>query len=428
MTTPWAPAARVALAWAGYGRREAMGHDDNETGPEASPPPGRAPDSANAETRREVDRAIDGCQREVADLSRRIYEHPELSGAEHAARAWCCELLAAHGFEVDAVPGVPTAFVATAHGGRPGPTVGLLAEYDALPGLGHACGHHLIAGSAVGAGLALAAARHRLAGTVKVFGCPAEETGAGKAAMLAEGTFAGTDAALTFHANDASTVLRRSTAIHELHLTFAGRPAHAASSPWDGASALDGVLLTYQNVNALRQFVRDGVRIHGIVIHGGDAFNVIPERASCVVAVRSAEASELDRVVGRVVDCAQAAALASGTTVAVDAAARVEAVRFNPPLADLVRDELADLDEPAADWDLVASTDFGNVSEVVPSVLFSVATWPAGTAFHSHEAAARGGEPAAFAAMHKAARLMARAGVELLSSPDLLAAAAAAHG
>jgi amidohydrolase len=376
-----------------------------------------------AEARARLERRAKDFDADVVALSRRIYDHPELSGEEHMARRWCTELLAGHGFEIAHVPGVETAFVATAAGTSTGPTLGLLAEYDALPGVGHACGHHLIAGSAIGAGLALAAERDSLPGVIKVFGCPAEETGVGKAAMLEQGVFADTDAALTFHANDVSSVLVRSTAIHELCFTFSGRPSHAATAPWEGASALDGVLLTYQNVNALRQFIRDGVRIHGIVTHGGDAFNVVPARASCRLAVRSAEAAELARVVQRVTDCAEAAALASATTLTITGGMRVEAVNLSAPLAELVRSSLSDLGEPCVDWDLLGSTDFGNVSNVLPAVLFSIATWPRGTAFHTREAATAAGEPAAFEAMLKAARLMTRASVDLLHRPGLLRAA-----
>jgi amidohydrolase len=372
------------------------------------------------EARARIERDAGLFDADVIGLGRRIYNHPELSGEEHMARRWCTELLARHGFEIADVPGAETAFVATATCTSSGPTIGLLAEYDALPGVGHACGHHLIAGSAVGAGLALAAQRDSLPGVIKVFGCPAEETGVGKAAMLERGVFAGTDAALTFHANDVSSVLTRSTAIHELCFTFSGRPSHAATAPWDGASALDGVLLTYQNVNALRQFIRDGVRIHGIVTHGGDAFNVVPESASCRLAVRSADATELARVVQRVTECARAAALASATTLAISTGMRVESVKLNAPLAGLVRASLNSLGEPCEDWDLLGSTDFGNVSSVLPAVLFSIATWPRGTAFHTREAATAAGEPRAFEAMLKAGRLMARASVDLLQSPDLL--------
>jgi amidohydrolase len=355
----------------------------------------------------------------IVTLSRRIYEQPELSGEETKARAWCTALLAEHGYEIDAVPGVETAFVATLAGRLPGPTIGLLAEYDALPGVGHACGHHLIAGSAVGAGIALAACREELPGTIKVFGCPAEEIGLGKAAMLQAGAFAGTDAAFTFHANDITSVMVSSSAIHELLLEFHGAASHAATAPWDGASALDGVLLTYQNVNALRQFVRDGVRIHGIITNGGEAFNVVPERADCRVAVRSTDSRELARVVGRVTDCARAAALASATELKITTGMQVQSVAYHEQLADLVRRNLPPY-QPVENWNLLGSTDFGNVSNVLPAVLFSIATWPSGTAFHTHEAAKHAGEAPAFEAMLAAAQTMATASVDLLLAPEIL--------
>jgi amidohydrolase len=357
---------------------------------------------------------------EVKELARRIYENPELSGDEHRAHGWCTDLLASHGFAVRPVSGVGTAFAATITGTAPGPAIGLLAEYDALPELGHACGHHLIAGSAVGAGIVLAACRDALPGTVTVYGCPAEETGRGKVAMLEAGAFAELDAALTFHAHDVTSIMWKSTGIRELRFRFTGTAAHASSDPWAGASALDGVLLTYQNVNALRQFVRDGVRIHGIVTEGGQAFNTVPERAECQLAVRSADGAELERVVRRVIECAQAARLASGTELTIEHGISLDPVRPSGPLAEVVRSALEALDQSVEEWIALPSTDFGNVSCRVPSLLFSVKTWPAGTAFHTREAAALAGEPAAFEAMMTGVRAMARSAGDLLASPGLV--------
>lgn len=358
-------------------------------------------------------------------LAREIYEDPELSKAEHNARRRCVEVLVSNGFDLTDVPGVETAFVATVGSSTTGLTIGLLAEYDALPGVGHACGHHLIAGSAVGAGLALARRIDQLGCAVKVFGCPAEEVGYGKAAMIEAGAFEGTDVCLTFHANDISSVMTRSTAIHELLIRFSGRASHAAIAPWEGASALDGVLLTYQNINALRQFVRDGVRIHGVVTSGGDAFNVIPEEASCRLAVRSADPTELDRVVRRVTDCVQAAAVASGTEVEIEQGMLVESVVPNSTIGDVIRDELASVCGGSCDWDLTGSTDFGNVSKIIPSALFSIPTWPTGTVLHTREAAERGGEPPAFDALLNAIRVMARAASKLAAEPGIIAEARA---
>lgn len=357
----------------------------------------------------------------IRDLSRRIHQHPELSRAELQGSRWCAELLAAHGFAVEWVPGVEHAFVATRACGRPGPTVGFLAEYDALPGIGHGCGHNLIAGSAVGAGLALGAAVAELGGAVKVYGCPGEEVGYGKPAMLAAGAFAGLGAALTFHAWSRTAVMTASTGIRTYDLQFQGRPAHAATDPWQGASALDGVLLTWNNLNALRQFVRDGVRIHGVITHGGDAFNVIPARASCRVAVRSSSPAELDRVITRVLACAAAGALASGTELTHALLMEMLPVRHEPALAGRLQEHLAALGEsPGEPWVAPASTDFGNVSQVLPAVLFSVATWPESVAFHTPEAAEHAGGARAEKAMLTAVRAMALTGADLLADAAFL--------
>lgn len=353
---------------------------------------------------------------ETCALARSIYEDPELSGGEHRAARRCWEVLERAGFDVQPVKGVPTAFVASFSAPHPGPTVGLLAEYDALPGLGHACGHHLIAASAVGAGLMLSDVIGSLAGTVRIYGCPAEETLEGKAAMLEAGVFDGLDAALTFHAHDSTTVMRSSNGLQFLTFRFRGRASHAGNEPWAGASALDGVLLTCQNVNALRQFVRDGVRMHGIVTHGGDAYNIVPELAECRFAVRSVDAVELERVVERVVDCARAAAIASGTQLDVERGSTIPPVLMDDALADRVRRSLESLDHAVSEWNALATTDFANVSRVVPAVLFSVETWPRGTAFHSPEATTEGGTDRALDAMLDAAFVMADVTAELLGT------------
>ena len=345
-----------------------------------------------------------------------IHGDPELSGVETRARARCTEVLADAGFGIEDVEGVPTGFVAIPSRRSPGPTIGLLAEYDALPEIGHGCGHHLIAGAVVGAGLGLAAVVDRLPGTVVIFGCPAEETLSGKRAMIDAGAFAGLDFALSFHAHDATSVMTRSTGNRELRFRFTGTPAHASSEPWAGASALDGALLTIQNVNALRQFVRDGVRIHGTV-HAGQAHNVVAASAGCTFGVRSADAAELDRVVQRVIDCARAGALASDTTVDVEFGASAEPVLSDPGVEALVRANLEELGETVTEWPAMASTDFGDVSRLVPAALLSVASWPPGTPFHSHQATGHGVGEQALTAMVQGARALAATAVDLAAGP-----------
>jgi amidohydrolase len=368
-----------------------------------------------------------GLEREITDLSLRIHANPELGHQEHKAAAWCREVLEGHGFDLAPVPGLETAFAATRRGRMPGPTIGFLAEYDALPGVDHGCGHNLIAGSAVGAGVYLAAAMADLPGAIKVYGCPAEELGTGKPMMLAAGAFAGLDVALTYHAYHATALMEQCTGVRMYEFVFAGKPAHAAAEPHAGASALDGVLLTYTNLNALRQFVQDGVRIHGIVSDGGQAVNVVPERAACRLGIRSADPTELDRVCARAIECAKAGALASGTTLEVREGMVLDPVRYNPPLAEIVAANLRALGEPVTAWRSMASTDFGNVSQAVPSLLLSVATWPKDVNFHTHEAAVCAAQPRALRAMHTAALAMAQSAVDLLTNATVVARIRAHH-
>jgi amidohydrolase len=366
-------------------------------------------------------------EREITDFSLRIHANPELGNQEHKAVAWCREVLERHGFEFAPVPGVETAFVATRRGRAPGPTVGFLAEYDALPGVNHGCGHNLIAGSAVGAGVYLSTAMAELPGTIKVYGCPAEELGTGKPMMLAAGAFEGLDVGLTYHAYHATALMEQCTGVRLVEFIFTGTPAHAAAGPHAGASALDGVLLTYNNLNALRQFVQDGVRIHGIVSDGGQAVNIVPERAACRLGVRSADPAELDRVCARVIECARAGALASGTTLEIREGMVLDPVRYNAPLAEIVAANLRALGEPVTTWRSMASTDFGNVSQTVPSMLLSVATWSEDVNFHTHEAAACAAQPKALRAMHSAAVAMAHSAVDLLTDAAAVARIRAYH-
>lgn len=381
-----------------------------------------------AEDKDRVATAVRDLAGEIVTLSRRIHGHPELAHQEHRAFAWCQEVLERHGFEFAPVQGVETAFVATRHGRGPGPTIGFLAEYDALPEVNHGCGHNLIAGSAVGAGVFLAGAMSRLPGTIKVYGCPAEEVGTGKPMMLAAGAFAGLDAALAYHPWHSTAVMERCNGVRIYEFEFHGRPAHAGDGPWNGASALDGVLLTYTNLNALRQFTTDGVRIHGIVSDGGQAVNVVPDRAICKIGVRAPELDELERVCTRVVECAQAGALASATRLEVREVGFMEPVRYNRALGEVVASNLSALGEPVGTWRTAASTDFGNVSQAVPAVLFSIATWPETVAFHTREAAACAIKDQALAAMLTAAHAMADTAVDLLSDASAVKRIREGHG
>lgn len=351
----------------------------------------------------------------LVSLSLAIHGEPETAYEEHRATARCRELLTDNGFDVGAIPGMDTAFVAERRIGE-GPCVAMLAEYDALPEIGHGCGHNLIAGAAIGAGIGLAAVLEQLGGTVRVYGCPAEEGGAGKVRMLEQGAFDGVDAAITFHAWTATGVMVASTGQRRYDIKFRGRASHVATDPWHGASALEAVVLLIGYINALRQHVRDGVRLHGIVTDGGAAVNIVPDHAAVRLAVRSECLDELARVDARLQDCARAAALAAGVDVDTEPVMTYEPVRYEPVLGDRALARLRDIGRTEGRlWRASASTDFGNVTQVVPGVLVAVQTWPDGVAFHTPDAAYASAQPMAQEAMLDGARTMALVGADVLA-------------
>lgn len=302
-----------------------------------------------------------------------LYEHPEPGLAEHRASAFLTQTLADMGFAVETgLAGMPTAF--RARWGAGGPVVALMAEYDALPGIGHGCGHNLIAATAVAAAGALTRVVD-FPFTLTVLGTPAEETVGGKIAMAEAGCFDGVDLALIAHPGVVTRVGGASWASHPLEITFHGRAAHAGANPQAGINALDALVQTYVAMRALRIHLRDDVRMPGIITHGGDAPNIVPERASARFSLRAADWRYLEEVViPRVRDCARGAALATGATVAVE---HYEPLfRETLQLPALVSACLAYLDDLGADPRPPAPgagggvTDVGNVSWVVPTLQF----------------------------------------------------------
>src|ERR671935_1718562 len=253
--------------------------------------------------------AVDRLATELETLSRQIHDHPELCFQEVKAAAWLTEFLDKHGFELErGVAGIDTAFRATIDTGE-GPTIAILCEYDALPGIGHACGHNVIAAAGAGAGAALAAVRDRLPrGSVQVIGTPAEEGGGGKVRLIKAGVFEDVDAAMMCHGWDQWILHQDLLGIVRVGFEFTGKAAHAAVDPWEGVNALDAVIQTFNNVSMLRQQVKPSARVHGIVTSGGAAPNIIPEFAACLFYVRAPELGYLWDLYARVVACAEGAA------------------------------------------------------------------------------------------------------------------------
>jgi amidohydrolase len=367
----------------------------------------------------------------LLELSHRIHAHPEVLFEEVRASGWLADALEERGFAVErGVGGLPTAFRAVKEGARSGPTVAVLCEYDALPGMGHACGHNVIATMGAGAGFALAPLMADLPGRLVVMGTPAEEGGGGKVLLLEAGAFEGIDAAIMIHPWNADQAAMPLLASTRWDVTFHGRPAHAALAPHLGINALDAVRLAFAGVDALRQQVRPDVRIHGIVTHGGDAPNVIPERAGLKLVARSADGAYLlDELAPRLVQVFEGAALMTGATAEiVPAPIRYREMRFNAPLEAAFDRHAARRGRTPLRVDPHAATgssDIGNLSQALPSLHGLLAiddrAMPHTAAFATAACSPRGD-----AAVLDGAAVLAGLAAELLSDPERLAEVRAA--
>lgn len=382
-----------------------------------------APEIASA-----IDRAVDSCAAELGSLSARIHAHPELRFEEHQACTWLGEFLASHGHAVErGLAGLPTAFRARA--GRGAPRVAILAEYDALPGVGHACGHNLIAAGAAGAFVAAAKVVQALGGEVVLLGTPAEEGGGGKISMINAGVFAEIDAAMMFHPFDRDLLAHRALASLWLTFDFKGQPSHAAIAPHAGRSALTACLDTFRLVDGQRVHFQDGVRVHGYVTDGGQAVNIIPERAACEFSVRALDGDELARVRGIVERCARGAALASDVEVSIGIRHGYRDMVNNMTLARRFGVHARALGRQPREHDETigaGSTDMGDVSHVVPSIHPWLAIVQEGEALcHERPFAEAAGAATGVSTALVAAKVMARTAVDYLADGDLRAAVSA---
>jgi amidohydrolase len=372
--------------------------------------------------------AVEGLGDELEALSRRIHGHPELGYQEVQASAWLAEFLESKGMKVErGVGGVPTAFRAAAGGAGTGPTVAFLCEYDALPGLGHACGHNVIAAAGAGAGAALAVLQARLpAGRIEVIGTPAEEGGGGKVKLVRAGVFERVDCAMMIHGFDRTILHQDLLGIVRADFEWRGRAAHASADPWEGVNALDACIQTFNAVALLRQQMRPSCRVHGIITHGGMAANIIPEQARATFYVRAPELDLMWALYRRVVACAEGAARATGAALEVTQHDMVyEPLKRNRTLLDLFAANMrvAGLTEGDPLPDRLGSSDVGNVSQVLPTIQPMVAIAPPGTPIHSREFADAAVGPLARAGMLAAAKTMAMTACDLLTDPPRVRAA-----
>jgi amidohydrolase len=343
---------------------------------------------------------VEEVREELLALGRRIHAHPETAFQEHRAAAWCADALRGHGFTVSAPAyGLETAFEATFGSGPT--TVALACEYDSLPGMGHACGHHLIAAAGVGAGLALAPYADELGLTVKVLGTPAEESGAGKELLLDAGAFDGVDAAMMIHPGPFEMAEFRSYAMGSLDVTYTGKSAHSAMNPQDGRNAADALTVAQVALGLLRQHLPDDWRVHGITTEAGTALNAVPDRARAAYALRTPAVAELRELRGRVEDCFRAGALATGCEVALrQPSPDYLDFRTDAGLAALWAANARELGRPEPQVrGPFASTDMGNVSHLVPSIHPMLDIGSGASSPHHPEFAAAAATPAAERAM-----------------------------
>ena len=374
-----------------------------------------------------ITQAVDRLADELEALSRQIHDHPELAYEEVQACGWLSDFLARQGFKVEkGVGGVDTAFRGTIETGE-GPTIAILCEYDALPGIGHACGHNVIATSGVGAGAALAAVRAQLPkGRIQVIGTPAEEGGGGKVKLIKSGVFRDVDCAMMIHGFDRTLLHQDLLGIVRGTFEFSGKASHASADPWEGVNALDAVIQMYNAVSMLRQQVRPDCRIHGIITNGGAAANIIPEYASAIFYVRAPRIDTMWDLFKRVTAAAEGAAKATGCILKVTQHDSVyEPMKSSRVMLDLFAANMktAGLTEGAPIPDRLGSSDIGNVSQVIPAIQPMVAIAPTGMAIHTRDFADAAVKPLARAGMVAAAKTMALTTFDLLAEPARVKAA-----
>jgi amidohydrolase len=364
--------------------------------------------------------AVDAAADTILKVSHQIHDHPELGYEEVFASGLLAQTLEAYGFEVErGYAGIPTAFCAR-KGKRKGPRVAFLAEYDALPEIGHACGHNMIASSALGAGIGLGAVVEQTDGEVWVIGTPAEETDGAKVVMVERGAFQTVDAALMVHAHENNYYLTESLAMDALEVQFFGKAAHAAAAPWEGINALDALIMTFNSINALRQQIKPDARIHGVITQGGVAPNIIPEHTVGRFYIRAKTRRYLDELTAKVKACIQAAAMATGTRFEINNYENsFDDMVNNHVIAERMRDyftEALDSGQFLRTPESFGSVDMGNVSHVVPAVhlLIDIADGKPLTP-HTHEFQQAVATPYADAAVIRAGKAMALTGHDLLT-------------
>ena len=341
--------------------------------------------------RKDVASAVDAMRGELLSLSHAIHAEPELALAEYKSAATLAGETEKHDLPVTREAfGLKTAYAAE-FGKKGGPVVAILSEYDALPGIGHACGHNIIASAGFGAAIALSKLGSRLPGIVRYLGTPAEESHGGKELMARHGAFDGADAAMMIHPSSMNLMTMPCIAVADVEAVFHGKAAHASAMPFRGLNALDAVVTAYQSIAQLRQHIHNTERIHGIVTDGGMAPNIVPERAACRFFIRAADVHDLARLKRRVMACFEAGALATGCRLELNwSGADYLDLKTNWPMAEAFERHAVALGReffPMKDipHGFAGSTDMGNVSHRVPSIHPMLGVAPMDVIIHNPE-------------------------------------------
>ena len=369
-----------------------------------------------------IKEAVELERQQLIQLSLKIHDSPELGLEEEKASAWLTGYLQDNGFNVErAIAGLGTAFRAAY--GRGSPKIALLAEYDALPGIGHACGHNIIGTAAAGAGVASKSIIDQLGGSVVVLGTPAEEGLGGKIDMAKAGAFQGMDVAMIVHPDVRNIITIEALACSTLDVEFFGKPAHAAAQPYEGINALEAMILAFTSINSLRQHMKAGGRIHGIITDGGEAPNIVPAHSAGVFLVRASDNEYLDELKDKVLNCFTGASTASGARLEYRWRDKAYApMKNNSTLAQLFSQNLESLGRSVEAFQPefgFGSTDMGNVSQLVPSIHPTIAIASAEVLIHTPQFAAAAASEAGQEGLMDAAKAMAMTVFDILQPGTL---------
>ena len=365
--------------------------------------------------------AVDARREELQDLSTRIHRNPELGFKEVKAAGWLTDYLESNGFEVErGICGLDTAFRAVYGSGEP--RIALLAEYDALPKVGHACGHNIICTAAVGAAVALKQAVERAGGSVIVIGTPGEEVYGGKIIMAERGAFSDIDAAMIVHPSVSDIGNTQALACIGLEVRFKGKASHAAAFPEEGVNALEAMIQSFNNINSLRQHIDERARIHGIITDGGQAPNVVPASTAGSFLVRAADDAYLEQLKRKVLNCFRAASVATGARLKYKWTSHYAPLKTNPALINMFSANMATLGRKleSARGTALGSSDVGNVSVLVPAIHPMIAIAPQEVSVHSPGFAAAAASEEGLRGLLDGAKAMAMTAVDLIAQPGAM--------